>query len=305
MIAQTAKVIAPTTVTDAMLTSSTAPENDYAAYAGGTTYALGAHVILTSTHRIYESLQNGNTGHSPELAASSTWWLDIGPTNRWAMLDDVVGTSTTLTSPLTVVLNPGPISGLALMELVGSSVSVTLKDEPGGTTIYSATVNLDDTVVDSFYDWFFNPYVQRTTVIITDLPWHYFAPELTISITGTGTVSCGVCKFGEAIGIGGTTTGATAGIIDYSVKSVDVFGRTSITRRAFSKRSSIKIVTDKIELDRIFARLSALRATPAVWIATEATGFSPLLIYGFFKDFSIEVAYSVIVYCSLEIEGLI
>ena len=45
------KLIRPTTLTDAMLTSSTAPENDYAVWASGTAYAVGSRVILTSTHR--------------------------------------------------------------------------------------------------------------------------------------------------------------------------------------------------------------------------------------------------------------
>lgn len=50
------KLIRPTALTDAMLTSSTAPENDYAAWATSTAYAVGARVILTSTHRKYEAL---------------------------------------------------------------------------------------------------------------------------------------------------------------------------------------------------------------------------------------------------------
>ena len=45
------KLIRPTALTDAMLTSSTAPENDYAVWASGTAYAVGSRVILTSTHR--------------------------------------------------------------------------------------------------------------------------------------------------------------------------------------------------------------------------------------------------------------
>ena len=76
------KLIRPTTLTDAMLSSSTAPENDYAAWGSGTAYAVGARVILTSTHRRYEALA-ASTGVNP--ASDPTKWLDIGPTNRWAL----------------------------------------------------------------------------------------------------------------------------------------------------------------------------------------------------------------------------
>jgi len=76
------KLIRPTALTDAMLTSSTAPENDYPVWAAATVYAVGARVILTSTHRKYEALA-ASTGVNP--ATDPTKWLDLGPTNRWAM----------------------------------------------------------------------------------------------------------------------------------------------------------------------------------------------------------------------------
>ena len=54
------KVIPPVTITDSILLSSSVPETDYAAWNSGTTYSIGNRVILTSTHKIYESLQNSN-----------------------------------------------------------------------------------------------------------------------------------------------------------------------------------------------------------------------------------------------------
>ena len=108
------KLIRPTTLTDAMLTSSTAPENDYAVWSSGTAYAVGARVILTSTHRKYEALA-ASTGVSP--ASDPTKWLDLGPTNRWAMFDARVGTATTRTSTLQVVLAPGATDGVPRHDL--------------------------------------------------------------------------------------------------------------------------------------------------------------------------------------------
>lgn len=45
-----------------------------AAYGAGTTYAIGNNV--TYSGRAYQSLQNSNTGHQPDI--SGTYWLDIG-----------------------------------------------------------------------------------------------------------------------------------------------------------------------------------------------------------------------------------
>ncbi len=57
--------------------------------------------------------------------------------------------------------------------------------------------------------------------------------------------------------------------------------------------------------NRIYRTLAALRATPCVYIGTEEAGYEPLLIYGFFSSFHIEIPYLTYHLCSLEIEGLI
>lgn len=298
-------VIRPNVMTDAMLSSSTAAETDYPEWDAAAAYAVDAKVIRSSTHRIYQRLIAGTTGTAPENDALN--WADIAPTNRWAMFDNVVGTITTVTGNLTVVMRPGLVSGLALLELKGQQAIVTMKDKPGGVTAYSKTVTLDGTDISSFYEWFYADYVQRTDVVLTDLPAHFASSELTVSITAAevGTASCGVCKAGPVIKIGNTQAGASAGILDYSKKSVDDFGNYLITKRAFSKRNELKLVTQAHEFNRIYRALAGMRSEPCVYIAAEAPGFEPLLVYGFYRDFSIDVAYHSHHLCNLSIEGLI
>ena len=301
----TAKIIKPTTITDVMLSSSTVAENDYPAWVSGGTYSTGDKRIRTTTHRIYEALTN-HTGVSTLPENDATNWLDIGPTNRWAMFDNVVGTVTSGASPLTVVLRPGQTSGLAMLELVGRSVQIIMKDAPGGTTVYSKTVDLDGSIIDSIYDWFFAPYEQRTDFALTDLPDQFASCELTITVTATsGNASAGVLKVGTVVELGKLQSGPRVGIIDYGKKDTDAFGNTIIVQRSYSKRASFDVVTDARALNRIYRRLAEIRSIPAIYIGTESDGFEPLLIYGFFKDFSIVVAYPSHHICSLEIEGII
>ena len=294
------KVLTPTPITDALFTSSTAPETDHAAYAAGTTYALGAKVIRAGTHRRYESLQAGNTGNTPE--SSPTWWLDIGPTNRWAMFDSVVGTATTLASPLTVVLAPGYSSALALLELVGTSVTVSMTSATAGGSVYSRTISLDASEVSDYYEYFFDPFVQRTSIVLTDLP-PYADGVLTVSITGS-TVACGLLKVGLLTDLGLTLAGVTAGINDYSVKETDAFGNTILTERAWSRRLTARVMVDKADFNRVDRKLSDLRATPVVWIASEDEQLAPLVAFGFSRSFNTEITYPWHFMCSLEIEGM-
>ena len=107
------KFLKPVTITTAMLISSTRAETDHSAWASGTTYAAADRCISTTTHRIYASVQGSNTNHNP-TTDDGTWWIDVGPTNRWAMFDQTVGSITSQATPLTVVLDPGIISALAL-----------------------------------------------------------------------------------------------------------------------------------------------------------------------------------------------
>ncbi len=300
------KIIKPTDVTTAMLASSTASEDDYAEYNPSATYAVDARCISSITHRIYQSIVNDNVGNDPTLPGSAQEWMDVGPTNRWAMFDNVVGTVTSVAAQLIIELNPGPVSGIALMEIVGETAVISMKSAPGGTVVYSKTIDLEGSLVTSVYDWFFQPLEQRRNVIFTDLPWHYFAPELTISISSSSSgVECGVCKLGEVIEIGSSEYGATSGIIDYSIKRKDDFGAYTFLERGYSKRATFHIETDAVDYPRISRALASLRVIPCVYIGTELAHYEPLVIYGKYNDFSINVAYATTNYCSLDIEGLI
>jgi hypothetical protein len=287
-----------------MLTSSTVAENDFPVWVSGTTYAVDDKRIRTETHRIYQRLTAGAGTTPPE--SDPTNWVDIGPTNRWAMFDNVVGTVTTGTSPLTVTIQPGSIGGLAAMELVGTSATITMKDAPGGTTVYSRTVDLDGSMIDSIYDWFFAEQEQRADFVLTDLPAAFTGCELTMTITASsGNVSCGVFKVGPITEIGRTQAGAQVRTLDYSRKEADAFGYVEIVERPFRKMANFSVVTDAARFNSIYRFLTSRRAKPSIFIGSEKTGLEPLLVYGFMRDFSIDVAYFSHHLCSLELEGLI
>jgi hypothetical protein len=103
--------------------------------------------------------------------------------------------------------------------------------------------------------------------------------------------------------IGGTRISPSLGINDYSKKDVDEFGNATFVQRSFSKRMGVKLVFNNSEIDRIHSVLSAVRATPVVWIGSEK--YSSMLIYGFYRDFEVDVAYVNLSYCTLNIEGMI
>ncbi len=295
------KVIAPTTFVAAThLVSSNATEL-YSAWAAGTTYAKDAFVDY-GTH-IYQSLVNSNTGNQPDT--SPTFWVQIGPDNTHAMFDDQISTATTRTSPLTVVLTPGLCNSLALFGLVGTSVSITITDGVAGPTVYSETASLDGTFIFDWYQYFFEPYVQIEEVVLTDLP-PYSSARLTVTLSGSGTVQVGQLIFGTQYELGDAGYGASVGIIDYSVKQTDEFGVTTFVERSFSKRMTARLMLDTVQISRVQQVLARVRAKPSVWVGVPGDStFNPLTVYGYYRDFSVDVAYPTKSYCSLEIEGLV
>lgn len=301
------KIIKPHLITDSMLVSSTVVENDYPAWVSGTTYALGARVIRTGVHKVFERLVAGAGTVAPELDTTiPAVWLAVGSTKKWAPFDNVVGTLATGASPLNYTLRTGFTDSLALFELSGRYVDLVMKDATGGTVVYQKRIDLEVTDIETIFDWFFTELDLRTDIVITDLPGQYASAELSITLTTTsGTASVGVIKPGLISDLGETQYGAKVGIDDYSRKERDAFGNTVITKRAYSKRGSFTMMTTLGTFNRIYRTLAALRATPCVYIGTEDAGYEPLLIYGFFTSFNIDITYPNYHLCSLDIEGLI
>lgn len=170
------------------------------------------------------------------------------------------------------------------------------------STVFDYTFNLQsDSGVDSWYDYFSENIVYKTDLVLTDLPL-YTDPQVRAVITGTGTVLCGTMQLGQTRELGAAVYGARAGIQDYSKKDVDAFGNYTIVPRAFAKRTSLKLVTDNAQIDELHAMLADYRTTPAVWVGVD--DYACTWVFGFYKDFAVEIAQLQKSYLTLEIEGL-
>lgn len=295
------KVLAPLTITEGMLTSSTLAETEYGAWSSGTTYADADRVIYA--HKVWESLQASNTNKQPDT--QPTWWVEVGPTNRWAMFDGSVSTASADTADIEVTITPSAVvDSVAVIAGIGSTVRVQMHD--GATSVYDMTQSLDSTPIADWEEYFYADQVLAGELLFSDLPRYYGAViTVTIEATADAVASVGALVLGRLHEIGDTQPNAGAGITDYSRKETDAFGTTSLLQRAFAKRSQQRLTLATDDLRRVQALLSGLRATPAVWIGDDDTNrFAPLVIFGWFRSFSIDIPGPVFSYCSLEIEGL-
>lgn len=266
---------------------------------------MGAKVSYQNNR--WESLQVSNLNKTPDLFP--TWWLNLGATNQYAMFDAFVNTTTIATTQLTVTLAPGTaINSIALLNVDGAIITVTMRDGVSGPIVYENSIGLSGANITNWFDYFFlDPLLKRTQIVLQQLPL-YANAYITIKIeSSTGAqVSIGQVVLGDLTILGQTQYGVSAGIIDYSIKQTDEFGTTTFVKRPNSKRMQGSFFLNNAQLNRVHRTLSSLTSTPAVWVASDNPLFEEaLIVYGFFKDFSLDIAYPNNSLYSIEVEGLI
>lgn len=301
-------IIPPIEITDARLTSSNIPEpdtGDYTEFNIGTAYVAGNKVTVSTVqpniHRNYEAVQ-ATTGDAPWLD-DGTNWIDIGPTNRWAMFDDGNSTQSEYATTINVTLTPGiSYNAVAFINVDASTIQVVV-DDPVDGVVYDNTFSMvDDGGIQDWYAYFFTQIEFRTDLVISDLPV-YLSSTIQAILTQTGGAArCGSMVVGFQSQLGITDYGTGIGIKDYSVKSVDAFGNFVITQRAFSKRADFAVTVNTDKVARVQNMLSTLRATPLVWIGNK--DFGSTIIFGYYRDFDIILSSPLISQCNITVEGL-
>jgi len=294
------RVIKPLPITSAMLVSTTAVET-YAEYNPATPYSLNTRCTLAATGRRYLCIQGPSTANAP--ATSPLWWSDDGPSNAWALFDSLISTQSEHAGSLSVVIKPGICNSLSLFNMEGHTLDITARDGLAGPVVYSRSVDLDGTIITDWYQYYFEPFVQKGEVVLTDLP-PYSNIHITVTVSSGSTARIGHLSVGTFYELGDAQYGATVGIIDFSRKDTSALGVTTLVQRAFSKRISARLMLDNNQINKVQRVLSDLRANACAWVITDGESLQALNVFGFYRDFAVEVAYPTKSYCSLEIEGM-
>ena len=296
--------IPPIEITPARLTASNIPMPDTAVgeaeWLVGTTYALGARVIVSADRTLYESLQAGNTGKSP--ATNPTWWVKVSACNRYRMFDTVNSSQSTRSSLIDVTITPSAIvNSLALLNIAAQTVRVRMNDAIDGL-VFDQTFALQATPLQStWWNYYFDPIESKTDLFVA-LP-SYRSATIRVEITSTGTAACGAFLLGSAIPIGdGVEYGASLGIQDYSRKERNEFGDIVLVERSFTKRANYRMLVPNGSRPSINRLLAQNRAKPSLWIGVE--GQEDTYIYGVYKDYQFIIEFTEHSVLTLDLEGL-
>ena len=279
------KIIRPVDVDDSVFQSSDVPEADYAAWAGGTTYADEDRVIVTTGyHKIYESQQAANTGNDP-TTDDGTWWVEVSSTNRWKMFNAIVQEQTVQASEINTVLQSSTVvNSVALINLDATTVQITVTDSVEGL-VYDETYTMTSySGIQDWYAYFFEPIIRDTQLAVTDLP-PYANADIGVTISSSGDAKCGALVIGQFAVLGLSQHGVSLSIVDYSTKTTDAAGNVTIIDGAYSDKMEVDVVLDTAQIGQVKRTLTSLRTNPSVWVAQDNQ--SDLVIYGYYREFDI------------------
>lgn len=267
-------VLKPTQITNAMLISSTVPENDGTADGGAiahniaTAYVAANRCISLVTHLIYECVTANSNKDPTDLNnqfGTPVYWKVVGPTNRWKMFDGQSSSQTEVASPLTVVLQPEFFDELYLGNLDAEHIEMTVKDAPGGNVIRHYSADLENSEPADYDEYFWMGFRPQTDFIADNID-PYFAAELTITLTSaSGLVKCGLFAVGDAISLGDTLRGPEVSPKTYSYINTDNFGNNNIVRGKSAKDVTLTAVLDLIEADYVVSVLNDVQDVPCLY----------------------------------------
>lgn len=268
----------------------------------------GAAINTTGTQSGVHTAK-GSTNYNKPPLANPNEWQDIGATNRWKMFDKSVQSQTTNLNTIEVsVKTSGYTTDVALLN-VSTGTARLVMTHPTDGVVYDVTKTLKSVQgVTNWFRYYFLPARRVTDVLFENLP-KYANCTVTLTLTNTGqTVKCGGFLLGKASefsGAGpglGVAAGAKLGLQDYSVKKTDEFGNYSVVERTFSKKNDYSVFINNSDIDFLYNLLVSCRAKPTLYIATAK--IKTTILYGFYKDFSIDIPYPDYSVCNITLESL-
>lgn len=212
------------------------------------------------------------------------------------------GQADTLSGGFNVTITPNQIvNGLSVVNCSTESITIKMIDPTEGTVFNQTFSMVSDSGITSWYDYFFTPIGRDADLAVLTLP-AYSSAAIKVFFNDAGTAKVGALVLGTVETIGDSQYGASFGIIDYSTKTTDSAGNVTITAGSYSDTADIDVIIETARFSAVKKILTDARTTPSVWIAEENT--DGLIIYGYFREFSILMTNPTVSLTTLSIEGL-
>ena len=258
----------------------------------------------------YAGVNGTNTTDNPEVdsALLSPSWVEIAPTNYYAMLDGRTNTKTVNADTIEITISSSNYDAISLLGIVGSSVSLFLYDNVSASPVYTNVIDLqDETGVVDEYSYWFSDFVFIPVVYDDNMPL-YTDSTLTIIIDNTGSnAECGRLVFGRSFYVGDTGYGSNLTLESYSRKEVDVFGNETLVQRGSVNLDSYEVLVPTSKIPSLRRKAKELDAIAILFIMDESitSNLENLLNFGYWADFTMLITSPSKSTISLTIKGIL
>jgi len=252
------------TITEYISTNLLQP---YQVWDMATTYQADDYVIYENY--IYKCIVNNNVEIQPDLNTGK--WLLMGVDNAYAGIDLNSSTATQIDEALPFIECTFSATGsdsLAFGRIYGTTLTVEQYDV-GDVLLDSTDYPITgETAVDAFTNAL-EPTVDYITIRVTP------------ATDGGAYFASMVC--GKSEDIGATEYNVNIDIIDYSVKTTDQYGITTLQRRRSREVMEVDIVSDSADTQLHKRQIKAVLGTALMFIADPSTDskYDSLIILGY------------------------
>jgi hypothetical protein len=260
----------------------------------------GGAAINTSDAGSGNHTATGNLNRNQDPTDEEThgvYWIEVSPTNKFKLFDNSNTTRTAKATSFYYEVLPGvAFDAVYLGGIIGAtSARVRIYEAAApSVAIYDQTTSFTT----------INTRGGGAQAVHASVPGSATA-FVRIDMAGGADLAVGVLLIGDGNTFGlNVLVGARASLRDYSRKETNEFGEfTELVERAYARKLNCTLHLERNEVDSLFDFLTGIRATAALFIV-----FSPLtctVIWGFYKNFDITIAYDKYNECALELESLV
>lgn len=270
-------------------------------------YYIGDEVVYLPNHKKYYCLKDNSLSAPPESSAgdSSSEWLLVGPSNRFAMFDTYIKNKTKSSSDFTVEITPGDIfDTVSFFGVVGVD-SIRVEVLRGTDVIYDETKSfVDENSIVDWYSYFFYQLTHREEDVFFNVPPHVDT-NIRATFTGTGTgIEVGVIPLGMSQSMGVVCVDTSSNTKDYSDIEYDQFGELNEIERPVVSYNTYQIDVKKTLAKSIERKLKDLRGKNALWVG-DIGDDQQLITYGRYERSPLTYSNHSIVSYSVKVRGSI
>lgn len=296
----------PTKINDENIVSTNLIDEVLPQYNAATTYGLGAKVAIDDVdlHYVYESLKSGNLGNDPRKddIKQPLNWLRVSSTNKYKMFDSALLSQAEAPELIDVTFqNLKAINAIWIGNVFADSVEVTITQTD--TIIHQKTYSLlNSGKIQSQFSWYFDERIQKTSLLIEDLPITYNA-VINIKVIATGlTVKCGSMMVGTIRYFGEVEYGAKFGIDEYNTKQVVEYGDVVLRDGNYRKYMDLTVWVDSSVTDNLNNILVEYRAKYLLFSGSNQ--YEALQAYGYFESYVGDVRFHNKTIFNISIKGI-